>query len=419
MDTSTLDSVLAGHQMYANGRALPLFAQLRREDPVHLARAPGYPPFWAVTRHADVIEVEKRNDIFNSSTITFLLTNEQERIAREENGGKLRTAETIVNMDEPKHKVYRGITQSWFMPANLKKLSEMIAERAAELVDKMQAMDGHCDFNNEVAVWFPLRVIMSLLGVPAEDHPTMLRLTQELLAPQDPTVNQGQAATGRTSTAVVKDFFGHFATVLADRRARPNGDLASVIANARIDGELIGAVEALSYYTILAAAGHDTTSSSLSGGVLALLQHPDQLALLRAKPELMNSAVEEIFRWVSPVKHFVRTANADYNLQGKQIKKGDYLMLLFQSANQDEAVFDDPQVFRIDRSPNKQIAFGFGIHACLGQNLARMELKAMLTELLRRLESLELDGTPTFVESNQISGPKTLPVRYRFKAGAA
>jgi cytochrome P450 len=419
MDTITIDSALAGHLMYAYGRSAALFAQLRREDPIHLTRAPGFPPFWAVTRHADVIEVEKRNDVFSSSTIVFLMTLEEEAKTRAETGGKLFHTSALSTLDEPEHKTYRGITQSWFMPANLKKLNEMITLRATELVDKMQEMGGRCDFNNDIAVWFPLRVIMSALGVPAKDHPQMLRLTQQLLAPNDSSVQKDKLASGSTQRGqVVKEFFEYFSAVAANRRANPTDDLASVIANAQVNGAPIGIRQACSYYMILAAAGHDTTSSSLSGGMLTLLQHPEQLALLRAKPELMNSAVEEIFRWVSPVKHFMRAANADYDLQGHSIKKGDYLMLLYESASRDETVFDDPYAFRIDRKPNKQIAFGFGIHACLGQNLARMELKIMIGELLKRLDSIELDGTPTFIESNQITGPKTLPVRYRFKAAA-
>ena len=319
----------------------------------------------------------------------------------------------------PEHRVYRGLTQAWFMPANIKRLDRLINDRAVEMVDKLVAMDGRCDFVNDIAIWFPLRVIMTALGVPEADHPMMLQLAQQMLAPKDPTLRRKETGGLSAKAAVVKDFFGYFDKVLQDRRANPCDVPASLIANSQFDGQPIGKMEALSYFLILATAAHDTTANSLAGGLLALTQNPEQLAKLRADPALLNTAVEEMFRWVTPVRHFMRTASADSTLRGKTIRSGDLLMLCYPSANQDEEVFTDPHLFRVDRTPNRHLAFGFGAHACLGQNLARAELRAFFKELLARVERVEIDGAFEWVRSNQVSGPKTLPVRCRVAARAA
>jgi cytochrome P450 len=188
-----------------------------------------------------------------------------------------------------------------------------------------------------------------------------------------------------------------------------------VIANGMIDGQPIGDREAMSYYIIVATAGHDTTSSTASGGLLELIRRPEQMAKLKANPALLPNAVEEMIRWVTPVKHFMRTATEDYSLRGKTIRKGDGLTLFYWSGNRDEEVFDQPFEFRVDRDVKKQVAFGHGVHLCLGMHMARMEIKALFAELLPRLESIELAGEPKNTRANFVSGLKSLPVRYRLK----
>jgi len=411
------DNAIASHDIFADEKAMrDVFAQVRREDPLHWTQAEGNPGFWAVTKHADVMEVGRNNQLFINGPMIFLRDDEEDRIARADNAGKGTYLRTLVNLDMPEHRIYRGLSQAWFMPANIKRLDAMINERAVEMVDKLVAMDGRCDFVNDIAVWFPLRIIMSALGVPEADHPMMLRLAQQILAPKDPTFKRTESGGTSAKAAVIKDFFGYFGKVLADRRANPSDDLSSVIANSQVDGQPIGTMEALSYFLILATAGHDTTANSLAGGLLALIQHPDQLAKLRADPALLSSAVDEMFRWVTPVRHFMRTATADSSLRDKTIRSGDLLMLCYPSANQDEEVFTDPHLFQVDRTPNRHLAFGFGAHACLGQNLARAELKAFFKELIARVDRVEIDGPFDWVRSNQVSGPKTLPVRCRFAA---
>ena len=211
---------------------------------------------------------------------------------------------------------------------------------------------------------------------------------------------------------MMKESGTYFMKLLGERRANPGEDLASLIAQSTIDGEPIGDMEGLSYYVILATAGHDTTSSSMGSGLYALLRHPAELAKLRANPQLMSSAVEEMFRFAAPVKHFVRTATEDFVLRGKTIRKGDEAALFYQSANFDEEVFEDAQAFRVDRTPNREISFGFGIHACLGQNLARTTMKVFFAELLRRIDGIEMDGEPEFISTNQVGGLKALNVRF-------
>ena len=211
---------------------------------------------------------------------------------------------------------------------------------------------------------------------------------------------------------MIQDFFVYFSALTDARKAEPTSDLASVIANATIDGEPIGIMEQISYYVIVATAGHDTTSSAMAGGLQALIEHPDQLARLQADPSLLPTAVDEIIRWVTPVKHFMRNCTTTYELRGHTFEKGDAVLLSYPSANRDEEVFTDPFRFDVGRTPNKHLAFGFGVHYCLGAMLARMEIKAVLTELLPRLRSIELAGEPAEMQTLFVGGLKRLPIAY-------
>jgi cytochrome P450 len=421
MSISDIDDEIASHQLYADPRRMhAVFDRLRREDPVHWTQAPGHPPFWAVSRHADVVEVGKHPDVFIAAPKTFLLDDEDLRVRIAETaatGGKL--VRTMIHMDDPDHRKYRGLTQSFFMPANIKRLETIIQDRARALVGRMLERADGCEFCNEIAVWFPLQIIMTLLAVPEKDHAYLLKLTQQFLAPKDATLKRdGPEAQGKG--AVAREYFTYFGKMLAERRAAPLADdLGSLIAHAQVDGKPLETMEAVSYYVILATAGHDTTSSSMGSGLYNLLRQPGELERLRARPELMPSAVEEMFRHGSPVKHFVRTATRDHELRGKTIRAGDEVALMYHCANFDEEVFDDARAFRVDRAPNRQIAFGFGVHACLGQNLARSSMRAFFTELLARTSHIELVGEPAFIASNQVGGLKALHVRISPVAASA
>jgi len=261
-------------------------------------------------------------------------------------------------------------------------------------------------------------VIMSIMGVPESDEPRMLKLTQELFGASDPDLGR-QADTPREERefdfGVITDFFNYFNAISADRRANPRDDLASLIANSQIDGQPISDFEAMGYYIIVATAGHDTTSSSTAGALWALAQNPAEFRKLKADLSLIPSLVDESIRWTTPVKTFMRTATADTRFADRDIRKGDWLMLCYASGNRDEAVFEDADSFRVDRKPNKQLAFGYGAHVCLGQHLAKMEMRILWEELIPRLESLELAGEPAMSEAVFVNGPKRLPVRFKMR----
>ena len=413
MTQPPIDNAIVDPKLYADEKAFhALFSMLRREQPVRWTEPDAYRPFWTVSKHADIIEIERQNEKFINDPRTILLPIEQEEAIKQFTGGSHLLLRTLVHMDNPDHKVMRGLTQSWFLPPNLRGLQQRLADLAKDHVDKLEALGGNADFVGEVAVWFPLSVIMMILGVPSEDQPLMLKLTKELLGSTDPDM---QREAGKVDmTATVTEFDAYFKKLGEEKRKHPSDDLASVIANAHIDGKPIGDLEALSYYIITATAGHETTTASIAGGLLALLQHPEQLAKLRANPDLLPTAVEEMLRWVSPVKNFMRNATEDYVLRGQQIKAGDALLMCYWSANRDEEIFQEPFHFDIARSPNRHLAFGHGAHMCLGQHLAKMEMRALYTELLSRIDELALDGKPAWAEANVTSGLKQLPIRYSF-----
>jgi len=280
-------------------------------------------------------------------------------------------------------------------------------------VDRMASLGGECDFAADIAVHYPLYVILSLLGMPESDFPKMLQLTRELFGAQDEEFGRDAGKDQRMS--VLMDFFAYFQELTAARRADPTDDLASAIANAVVDGQPLNDVETMSYYVIVATAGHDTTSSTIAGGLQALLANPGELARLRDDPALLPTAADEMIRWVTPVKEFMRTASAGTVLGGVPIAKGESVLLSYPSANRDEEVFTDPFRFDVGRDPNRHLAFGFGAHYCLGAALAKMETRALFAELLPRLESVELAGVPEWTATTFVGGLKHLPVRYRLR----
>ncbi|MES2895207.1 MAG: cytochrome P450 [Pseudomonadota bacterium] len=418
---SDIAQTIVDPRAYADGKRVDdAFAWLRREAPLDRAQPEGFDPFWVVTRHADILEVERQNELFhNGDRSTVLTTIDADRKVREMMGGSPHLVRSLVQMDNPDHMAYRRLTQGSFVPQNLRALEPRIREIARGFVDRMAAHGGQCDFARDVAFLYPLHVIMEVIGVPESDEPRMLKLTQELFGSADPDLNrtgeeiQTTNAGVDTIQSVVMDFMLYFNAITEDRRANPRADLASVIANGKIDGQPLGHLEAMSYYIIAATAGHDTTSSTVSGALWALAENPEQFAKLKANPVLIPGLIEESIRWVTPVKHFMRTATADAEVAGRKMAKGDWLMLSYPSGNRDEAVFADPFKFDVERTPNKHVAFGYGAHVCLGQHLARMEMRILWEELFARLESVELDGTPRNMSASFVCGPKSVPIRFK------
>jgi cytochrome P450 len=380
---------------------------LRAHAPVSWVEVPNYRPFWAITKHADITEIERANTLFTNSPRPVLVTAEGDE---QQAASGVRT---LIHMDDPQHRVVRAIGADWFRPKAMRALKVRVDELAKIYVDKMMAIGRECDFVQQVAVNFPLYVIMSLLGVPESDFPLMLKLTQELFGSDDDEYKRGAAQEDQMSALL--EMFEYFTRLTARRRENPTEDLASAIANATIDGEPLSDIDTISYYAIIAAAGHDTTSASISGGMLALLDNPDQHDKLRADLGLMPLGTEEMIRWVTPVKAFMRTAVEDTRIRDVPIAAGESVLLSYVSANRDEAVFDDPFRFDVTRDPNKHISFGYGVHFCLGAALARMEVNSFFIELLPRLVSVELAGAPQHVATTFVGGLKHLPIRYSLR----
>ncbi len=427
--TGTLDDRIVNPHVYTDPATLLAdYATLRRDDPVHWCEPAGYRPFWAVTRHADIVAVSKANDRFISRERTYLSPIEGEAWIRSMTGDT-HLFRSLVDIDDPEHRKLRQVTNAWFQPGAVKaNLEARVRTIAKEHVDLMRSRGDRLDFVNEVALFYPLRVIMEILGVPRQDEAVMLKLTQETFGALDPDViarsqllTQGSNMWGGSGNqqvdmlALAQAFFQYFGKLAADRRANPRNDVASVIANGTIDGAPMPEREMLSYYVIVATAGHDTTSSSAAGGFAELARAPAELAKLQADPSLIPLFVEESIRWTTPVKHFMRTASEDTELGGKAIRKGDGLCLFYLSGNRDEAVFDDPRAFRADRSPNPHVSFGHGVHLCLGMHLARLELRILFEELLPRIAAVELAGPPKLSVGNFVNGLKMLPVRVEWR----
>ncbi|WP_099020641.1 cytochrome P450 [Mycolicibacterium palauense] len=409
MGNPAIDSaaaMLADPQAYTDeARLHEGLAHLRATAPVSYVDVPNYAPFWAITRHADIMEIERANDVFTNSPRPVLVTKAGDEAQA---GVGIRT---LIHTDDPEHRDLRAIGADWFRPKAMRALKDRADELARIFVDKMAAEGPECDFVQQVAVNYPLYMIMTLLGVPESDFALMLKLTQELFGSDDDEFKRG-ADAAEQMTALV-EMFQYFTALTASRREHPTDDLASTIANARINGEPLSDIDTVSYYAIIAAAGHDTTSASISGGMHALVEHPDQLTRLRADMSLMPLAVEEMIRWSTPVKEFMRTAQRDYEIRGVRIPAGDSVLLSYVSGNRDEEVFDDPFTFDVGRDPNRHISFGYGVHFCLGAALARLEVNSFFSELLPRLESVQPAGAPQHMATTFVGGLKHLPIRYR------
>lgn len=416
---ASLAAAIVDPHAYADGdRVDAAFTAIRAGSPFAVAQPEGYDPFWVVSRHADLLAVEKQADIFhNGDRSTFLSPRESAAMVKMITGGEPNLIRSLVSVDGQEHKDLRGIIFPAVTPRALKAMEEDMRRIAREFVDHMLAFDGRCDFAADVAFLYPLRVIMSVLGVPPEDEPFMLRLTQELFSSGDPELNRdGREVTPTEALMSLKatadELEAYFGDVTRRFRANPSAHVNSLIANATINGEYLNHRQLMGYYIISATAGHDTTSNTTAGAMWALAEDPAMLAALQADPSRISAFIEESIRWTVPVKHFMRSAVTDTEVAGQTVRAGDWLMLAYQSANRDEAVFDDPFRFRLDREPNRQIAFGYGQHVCLGQHLARMEMRILWEELLPKLSGIALDGRPERTISNFVCGPKHVPVRF-------
>ncbi len=415
MNTDGLDLV-SSHAYADKGVPHELWTQMRAEAPVHYCTPKGFDPFWAITRHADICEISKQPEIFSSATGIAMIAKAQDEAIRQQNQG-FGAMRVLIEMDPPEHRSYRAVTSPVFTPRAIKAMDEVIETSAREIVDRLagETREGECDFANDVAAAHPLRILSTMLGVPRESEPDILRLTNELFASDDPDLQREGEDRNASLAALGMELYQLFDKVIQDRRSNPRDDLASLLANAQIDGESMPMMETLGYFLITFTAGHDTTKNSLVGGMKAFAENPDQFEKLKKDRTLLDSAVEEVVRWTTPVNHMKRRVMQDYELRGQKLRAGDWLVMFYASANRDEEVFEAPFEFRIGRNPNRHLGFGIGEHFCLGANLARRSQRALLAELADRVEYMELAGEAEQIHSAFVVGLKKLPMRYKIR----
>jgi len=403
----TLDII--SNETYAeNGYPHEGWAVLRREAPVYWYDHDVKVPFWAVTKHDDIRWISRQPErLLNAPRLAvfpeFAPPTEEERIARH-----------LLVMDAPDHVAYRKLAAPQFTPRAIRRLAGSVEQIALDLFDGL-AGDGderEMDFVTDVAAPLSISVLADLLGVPRSEWETMFRWTNAIIGSNDPEYQIADGPEASTQSARTA-LFERFWAMAEERRERPTDDIVSVLANATLGDGPVPPFELLSYYLLLVVAGNETTRNAMSGGLVALIEHPDEFDKLRRNPGLVDSAVEEIFRWTTPVIQFCRTATEDFELRDQKIRAGDSLCLFYPSANRDEDIFDAPFEFRVDRSPNRHIAFGIGEHYCLGANLARLELRILFRLLVERLEHAELAGPMERLASSFLGGVKHVPLRYR------
>ena len=408
---------------------------LRREAPVYWYDRPDVDPFWALTTYEDTLTISKRSDIFISSDRLRIFPRTQEEFSRRRKEelialfGPERARRhytlSFIDMDDPEHASYRNLTNRSFTPRAMRLLEDHIAELAEQYVSGFArqlvnavAEQGECDFVHDLAVKLPMAAIFEMLGFPREDWDELFDIREvqfgsdRELALSGLTPEELHEERQKANKAATE--YG-FAFIEARRAAGAPGDsLVDVLLRAELDGRTLEDDEINSYINLLVAGGLETTRNATTGGVLALLEHPEERDRLVANPELLRTAVEEILRWTSPVIQFARVATEDFELRGHTIRAGETVAMWYPSANRDEAAWEDPYRFDIARDPNDHLAFGgFGAHFCLGANLARWELRGIFRELLRLLPEMELVGAPYRQDSLHVGGIVKMPVRYR------
>jgi cholest-4-en-3-one 26-monooxygenase len=413
----TLDIISPQHYE-ANGYPHPEWTYLRKHAPVYWYDRPNVDPFWAITRHADIVQISKQPKQFLNGPRLLVLP-KSEYI---EGGDNL--FRHLLNMDPPEHAKYRDLVNRRFTPRAVRSLENEVQEITNEVMDELAATHRNgdstieCDFVTDVSAKVPLDVIAALLGVPKQDRAQLFRWTNETIGSGDPEFNQG-GSPQETLQRAREGLFNYFTNLVEERRKEPKDDLTSALGAAQLDGQPLPIFEMLSYFLLLVVAGNETTRNATSGGVQALIDNPDQWKMLQNDQTLLRPAIEEVVRWISPVIQFARTASEDYVLRGKTIKKGDSLALYYPSANRDEDVFEQPFKFDITRNPNPHIAFGIGEHFCLGANIARLELEVIFRELMKRVERIESTGPVERLRSSFVGGIKHMPVRMKLRPRAS
>ena len=394
------DMDLVNPDSFVDGVPHDVFKLLRAEAPVYWHPEPDGTGFWTITKYDDVVTVSLDPATFSSAKKGAFLWD-----APEEAAPILKML--LINQDAPAHTKYRRLVSRAFTPRVIRSLEPHIREVTGQIIDRVAAK-GQCDFVTEVAAELPLQAIVEMMGVPTEDRHKVFEWSNQMIGHDDPEY----ATSPDVPTRASLELFSYANQLAMERKKNPRDDIISVLMEADVDGAELSEAEFDAFFLLLSVAGNETTRNATSGSMLALIEHPDQRARLIADPSLMPTAVDEMLRWVSPLIQFRRTATRDTEIRGQKIREGDKVVMYYPSANRDEDVFPDADRFDIGRTPNEHVAFGpGGPHFCLGANLARLEIRVMFEELLRRLPDMELAGPVQRLRSNFINGIKHMPVK--------
>ena len=370
-------------------------------------------PFWAITKWEDIQNISRNPQVFSSQVESIL------RLDQAQQAGATPQTHHLLDMDPPEHSQYRALVNRRFTTRGLRLLEGRIDEVADEVVDRAAskivdevAKRGECEAVADISNLLPLATICELLGVPREREGDVIQWVNEMVGAGDPDYQRGRTLE-ETLAQATQSLLGFFMQLTQQKRQQPTDDLLTTLVQSEINGAPLGPLDLLSYCYLLIIAGNETTRNTTTGGLLALIQHPEQMALLRSDRSLMDSAIEEILRWVSPVIHFVRLVTEDVEVGGQLIPAGDKVVLFYPSANRDEDVFENPFEFDITRTPNEHLAFGgFGEHYCIGANLARMQLRTIFSKMLDRMDEIELNGDYERLRSGFVGGIKRMPIAY-------
>jgi cholest-4-en-3-one 26-monooxygenase len=377
------------------------FTALRHDDPVHWQPEPAGPGYWALMRYEDIVQVSSDNQLFSS----WMGGTNLEDLP-EDGMALIRTI--LINMDPPKHTQYRKLVATGFTPKMTRQMEPHVRDITRRIVDGV-AKAGSCDFVTDIAAKLPLAVISEMIGVPQEDHQKVFDWSNRLIGFDDPEYH----TSPEDGQVAATEMFMYANAMAQDRKANPRDDLVSILMAAEVDGDRLSEADFDGFFILLAVAGNETTRNLISGGMLALIEHPHQRQRLLDDPALIDTAVEEMLRWVSPLIYFRRTLSRDAVVGGVEMKAGQKVAMYYPSGNRDESVFESAQTFDVGRSPNPHMAFGGGgPHFCLGASLARLEIRCMFEELLLRLPDMELAGPVQRLQSNFINGIKHMPVKF-------
>ena len=403
MQLSDID--LLDRDRFTEGVPHEWFTYLRREAPVYHHPEPGGPGFWVITKHADVVAVGRDGATFSSDQKRGGVVQLEGRPEdyQFEQGGNL-----MLTMDAPEHTRYRKLVNRGFTPRQMRMIEPHIRDLANQIIDDVIEA-GECDFVVDVAAELPLQVIAEMIGVPHEDRHKLFEWSNRMIGSEDP---EYRVSEEEVQNAQIEMFM--YANELAqERRANPRDDIVTALLEAEVDGDQLSEMDFNLFFLLLAVAGNETTRNSISHGVRAFCDYPDQYQLLVEDPSRAQLAAEEVVRWASPVMYFRRNVTTDTELRGQALKAGEKVSIWYISANRDEDVFEEPFTFDITRNPNEHVGFGGGgPHHCLGSNLARMEIYVLLEEMARRIPKLELIGDVPPLRSNFIAGIKHMPVKF-------